>query len=255
MTAHTSPTPQRVRIHSHLTQSRFLHVEDALGIGKLRLFAGCYRQGTGMGNHAHAFVDIADARVLFGALAAGEPGFSHREYKGTPPRGERGAMSRVLSVAVKGDKVYIELKSGPGKLTSTGTVTPNGRAEVEVTVVFSLYEARRLGAAVLAYLRAWDVVRMSAHSREVGRPGGYTLIDAGNDTTTRSAPPADRPVTRKGTATDAGPVLVYGDGRSVDAQNRTEVATFRRYVAERQAAPGSKADLLAYFQQRVQAAA
>ncbi|MFQ6101767.1 MAG: hypothetical protein ACE5OS_11120 [Anaerolineae bacterium] len=31
--------PQRYRICSHLTRSRFLHVEDALGIGKVRLFA------------------------------------------------------------------------------------------------------------------------------------------------------------------------------------------------------------------------
>lgn len=34
------PTPQRVRIYEHVTQSRFLHIEDALGIGKLRFFAG-----------------------------------------------------------------------------------------------------------------------------------------------------------------------------------------------------------------------
>lgn len=39
------PNSTRVRIYSHITQSRFLHVEDALSIGKLRLFGGNYRQG------------------------------------------------------------------------------------------------------------------------------------------------------------------------------------------------------------------
>lgn len=62
------PTPTRVRIHSYLTQSRFLHVEDALEIGKVRLFGGTFQKGRGMRTYAHAFVDIPDARVIFSAL-------------------------------------------------------------------------------------------------------------------------------------------------------------------------------------------
>jgi len=68
------------------------------------------------------------------------------------------AVSRVLSVAVKGENVYVELKSGPGKLTHTGAITPNGPAKVEVNVPFKLYKARRMATAVLAYLHAWDVL-------------------------------------------------------------------------------------------------
>ena len=41
MTNQSNPT--LVRIHSHITQSHFLHVEDSLGIGKVRLFAVNYR--------------------------------------------------------------------------------------------------------------------------------------------------------------------------------------------------------------------
>jgi hypothetical protein len=58
--------------------------------------------------YAHAFVDIADARVIFGALARGEQGFVHKEYKGTPPQNGNGAVSRVLSIAVKAHCVNIE---------------------------------------------------------------------------------------------------------------------------------------------------
>ena len=42
------PSPTRVRLYSHVTQSHFLHIEDALAIGKLRLFAGNYRKGQGV---------------------------------------------------------------------------------------------------------------------------------------------------------------------------------------------------------------
>ncbi|NLF65058.1 MAG: hypothetical protein GX579_10720, partial [Chloroflexi bacterium] len=101
------PSLTRVRIHSHMTQSRFLHVEDALGIGKIRLFAGTYERQRGLIQHTAHFLDIADARVVFGALARAEPDFNYREYKGTPT--DTGAVSRVLSVQVKGENVYVEL--------------------------------------------------------------------------------------------------------------------------------------------------
>jgi hypothetical protein len=62
-----TPAAARVRIYSHMTQSRFLHIEDSLKIGKLRLFAGNYRRGHGMAEKGHAnhFIDLADARVIF----------------------------------------------------------------------------------------------------------------------------------------------------------------------------------------------
>ena len=172
------PSPTRVRIYSHVTQSRFLHVEDALAIGKLRLFAGNYRKGQGMDKQgfANAFVDVADARVIFGALARGEQSFNHREYKGTPPKNGQTATSRVLSVAVKGENVYVELKSGPGKLTPTGAITPNGKPEVEVNVGFKLYEARCMAASVLAYIHAWDVMRMMVNQHLVSTPSPYLLV-------------------------------------------------------------------------------
>ncbi|MCZ7673811.1 MAG: hypothetical protein M5U34_45175 [Chloroflexi bacterium] len=305
MTNQSTPTLTRVRIHSHITQSRFLHVEDALAIGKLRLFAGNYRKGQGMDKqgYAHAFVDIADARVIFGALARGEQGFSHKEYKGTPPQNGSGAVSRVLSITVKGENVYIELKTGPGKLTNTGAITPNGPAKAEVNIGFKLYEARRMAASVLAYIHAWDVMRMMVNQQMVSRPLPYLLVPATsaangiqsaltngaskpNSTTKPPVVAANgRPVTRKDPApkavsanapaavkrTNGQPAkpdsvatsvtrstgldaqsLKYGDGSAVDANNLTEVQTFQRYMAEKKAAPESKAVLLDYYRQRAQ---
>lgn len=170
-----NPVPMRVRICSHVTQAKFLHIEDSLGIGKLRLFAGTYRKGNGMDVHTHHFMDVDDARVVFHALAMAEPNFTYKEYKGTAQPGGQ-VTSRVLSVTSKGDQVYLELKTGPGAKTPTGAVTPNGKAEVEVNVAFKTYEARRLGQTVLAYIQAWDVLRLMAHRALFGKMAAYELV-------------------------------------------------------------------------------
>ena len=291
MSNQTPPSPTRVRIHSHITQSRFLHVEDALGIGtgKVRFFAGTYRRNQGMNAHCHHFLDLADARAIFGALARGEQGFSHKEYKGTPPQNGNGAVSRVLSIAVKGDNVYIELKTGPGKLTNTGAITPNGKPEVEVNVGFKLYEARRMAASVLAYLRAWDVLRMVVHQQSAGQPAPYLLVPTASESNglangtakPKNGPVQDngihpqradvansRPITRKSTGQANGKItsppngnpagkqpLKYGNGTWVDGENLTEMQTYRQYLTEKQSAPASKTALLDFYRQRTQAVA
>lgn len=303
MTNQPLPSRTRVRLYSHITQSRFLHIEDALSMGKIRLFAGAYRLGQGMDTHAHHFIDLADARVIFGALAHAEPGFGHKEYKGTPPqmRSEPGrsngqapahsspAVSRVLSIAVKGENLYIELKSGPGKLTSTGAITPNGKPETEVNVAFKLYEARRMAATVLAYIHAWDVMRMMVNQQMISQPSPYMLAPLSANlpaamtnaaqhsqgAPVNGAAPAHesasspveragngRPVARKGHAPQNNggrpkqatvSSLTYANGLAIDSANLTEVQTFQQYVTEKKAVPASKAVLLDYYQQRTNA--
>lgn len=173
------PPLMRVRIHSLVTRSRFLHVEDSLAIGKIRLFAGSYRRGEGLDRHTAHYLSLPDARVVFDALARGEAPFSYREQKGKIT--DSGALSRGLTIEVMGERVVIELKSGPGKPTPTGAVTPSGPATVAVSVGCKRYDARRLGAAVLAYLRAWDVMRMLEHRDAIGQPGPYLVVPATSD--------------------------------------------------------------------------
>jgi hypothetical protein len=165
------------------------------------------------------------------ALARGEEGFNYKEYKGTPARNGQPTVSRVLTAAVKGEQVYIELKTGPGKLTPTGAVTPAGAATVEVNVAFKRHEAQRLAAEVLAYLQAWDVVRMMGQRQAVGLLP-YTLVTVEemrnaergmrNEEeplrTPHSALPTSspRPVTRKGKGDGAG--KVNGAARGTNGQ-------------------------------------
>jgi len=245
--------PMRVRIASHVTQSRFLHVEYSLQLGKVRLYAGNYRRNAGASALTAHFLDIADARVVFEALARGEEGFAYKEYKGTPGKNGQLPVSRVLSVAVKGENVYIELKSGPGKLTPTGAVTPAGAAQVEVNVAFKRQEARRLAATALAYLHAWDVVRMMAQRSVVGKVRPYALVPTegvrseegvrnGGDSSIPHAalatPHSLRPVTRKGVAQPGN-----GHGRATAAVSPPKVngaathATATAVVEPAQATP------------------
>jgi hypothetical protein len=146
----------RYRIHSHLTRSRFLHVEDALDIGKVRLFAGEYKRGQGASVITAHYLDVADARVLFSDLAWGKP-VDYVEYKGN---GGEQPVSRVLKVRRANDngKVWFRLESGPGEVIGEGAVKPAGKPETVVNVPFTIWEARRLAFVVLAHLQAWEVV-------------------------------------------------------------------------------------------------
>ena len=288
----TNPLPspaQRIRIASHLDSSHFLHVEDALILGKLRLFAGIYERGRGMDMdsrcHSYHFLDLADARVVFAALAQGESGFSYREQKGSPKGNWTGAVSRSLSVEVNDETVHLELKWGPGKLTPTGGVLPSGSPQVEVAIDLTLYQARRLAVTVLAYITAWDVHRMLVHREQVSPPASYPLAPAamgtGLQTEDSSTMTKEESQTRRSNTQDAKPgasparqashsrypalvkaatVAVYGsdklryaDGSLVNAGNLAEVQVYQRFVAEKKKAPASRRSLQAYYKQRMAA--
>ncbi|MBP8000047.1 MAG: hypothetical protein KA314_14870 [Chloroflexi bacterium] len=214
-----NPVSMRVRICSHVTQAKFLHIEDSLGIGKLRLFAGTYRKGNGMDVHTHHFMDVDDARVVFNALAMAEPNFTYKEYKGTAQSGGK-VTSRVLSVTSKGDQVYLELKTGPGKKTPTGAVTPNGKAEVEANVAFKSYEARRLGQTVLAYIQAWDILRLMAHRNLLGKMAAYELVPTTSQNGVNGKPANGRVHPAPSTAAAAAPQQAQASGKPVAEKQR-----------------------------------
>jgi len=149
-----TPTQQRYRIHSHLTRSRFLHAEDAMDIGKVRLFAGEYKRGQGAKVTAAHYLDVADARVILSDLAWGKP-VDFCEFKGTA-NGDDGPMSRVLKIKTNKGKVWIRLENGPGQVIGEGAVKPAGDPESVVNVPLTVTEARKFAHAILAHLAAWD---------------------------------------------------------------------------------------------------
>ncbi len=153
----------RKRLYSHVTRTRFLHLEDALNIAKIRLFAGEYRKGSGASATAHHFLDLDDARVLLADLSWGKK-VEFTDYKGTSSLGRStkgtsnrdGPQSRVLKVKANGDKVWLEIQNGPGEIVGQGAVKPKGKPTAAVSVPLTVWEARKLAHAALAYIRAWE---------------------------------------------------------------------------------------------------
>jgi hypothetical protein len=143
----------RARIYAHFTPSQFLHLEDALAIGKVRLFAGTYARGQGAQATAFHFLDLDDARVLFSDLAQGK-GVSFADYKGTA--NSDAPQSRVLLVETDGQTVWLEVQNGRGQVVGQGAVKPAGDPTAAVSIPLSTWEARKLAGAILAYIQAWE---------------------------------------------------------------------------------------------------
>jgi hypothetical protein len=152
-------------------------------------------------------------------------------------------------------------------------IIPAGQATTAVNASFKRYEAQRMAVSVLAYLRAWDTVRMLTHQELVGAPPAYLLVPTVSEAELAAAAMPNgngrnghkpQPVANGTAVSDltqpaangngrvddrATAAMVYGDGTAVDAGNQTEVETFRRYLAARQAVPDSKDALLDYYRQ------
>jgi hypothetical protein len=128
---------------------------------------------------------------------------------------------------------------------------------------------------VLAYLQAWEVLRMLAHQRLVGQPSPYLLVAAsssengarpsngtapsnnrhdsggnGRPVTRKDPPPARTRPAKPAPTRAAGQPLKYGDGSLVDGQNFTEGQAFQRSKTEKKAALAAKTILLAYYRQQ-----
>lgn len=155
--------PERYRIHTHLTRSAFLHAEDALDIGKVRIFAGNYKRGEGASATTAHFIDINDARVLFADLAWGKTTLDYCEFKGSA-NGGKDPVSRVLKVKYNKGKYWVRLETGPGEVIGEGAVKPKGKPDTVVNIPLEVWEARKLGASVLAYLQAWETAAYLARN-------------------------------------------------------------------------------------------
>lgn len=198
---------KRYRLYEYMTRTKWLHVEDALAIGKLRLFAGSYQRGQGAKVTAYHYLDVADARVLFADVAAGAD-VDYCDFKGTP--NSEGPQSRVLKVKSKGngDKVWFRLENGPGEVIGQGAIKPKGEPQAVVNIPFEIREARKLALAVLSYLQAAEVLDMMRRQAESSEPSGEGAV---------SDPPNVQAV--------GGPV--GGEGRAGDRPGRARRSGYR----------------------------
>jgi hypothetical protein len=168
------PDQERKRIYSYLTRSRFLHVEDELRIGKIRLFVGQYQRGQGAKATAYHFLDLDDARVILTELCWGKlKGKGYQEFKGTA-HSDNGPISRVLEINRNEDKYWLQIDNGPGEVVGQGAVKPAGSPEASVSVPLPIWEARKLAHATLAYIRAWEARHLLETAETAPRPLSYS---------------------------------------------------------------------------------
>ncbi len=142
----------RIRIASTITQKAFLHVEDALSIGKVRLFAGNYEAGKGATAMVSHYLDWDVALAVFHQMLTGSRDGSFKFYGGSSKNGQ--VLSRTCRFDLKftEGKVFIEVAEGPGKKTSTGAIQPAGKPTTSVTIALTPWQAAALAARVCAYL-------------------------------------------------------------------------------------------------------
>jgi len=145
----------RPRIFSHLTRTRFLHIEDSLERGKLRFFIGSFEKGKGASSTAYAFMDVEDARVVLSDLSWGKP-MEFVDFKGGRD-GRHALISRVLKIETKAGKVWVEVQNGPGQELGEGAVKPDGFPSAMISIPLTVFEGRKLAHACLAYLQAWEM--------------------------------------------------------------------------------------------------
>lgn len=149
---------ERTRIFSHLTRTRFLHIEDTLERGKLRFFIGSFEKGKGATSVAFAFLDVDDARVILSDMSWGKQ-IDFADYKGGRGGDDR-VVSRVLKIKTRDDRVWIEVQNGVGEELAEGAVKPKGKPLAEISVPLTSFESRKLAFACLAYMQAWDVANL-----------------------------------------------------------------------------------------------
>lgn len=162
--------PDRVRIFSHITRTRFLHLEDSLEIGKIRFFVGEYQRGQGSQATAYHFLDADDTRPLMADLSWSKA-TDFVDYKGSA-NGQQ-PISRVLKVkGPKDGKYWLEIQNGPGEIIGAGAVKPAGEPDASISIALTVWEARKMALAVTEYMAAYRVATLLSHFKTVqSQPG------------------------------------------------------------------------------------
>lgn len=133
---------------------------DAFGIEKVRFQNMSYTDKTSIDCYldfeevALLAADSASGRLIK-ELEAGQKTISmggsksSKNYDGKPE-------SRILSLGRSGDKIFINMSRGKGKITETGAIAPDGAADLKISVGMTIDKFRSLmiftNQAVCGYL-------------------------------------------------------------------------------------------------------
>lgn len=150
--------PRNYRVISHRTQRRILHIEDVLEIEQIHFEIWDYAKGAGAKAHVEAYLDVHTTRLLAAELATGRlrQMDGHEAFGGGYAGGE--AVSRILRTenADARNPIRITIRNGPGVAQKGGLISPaKGEQQAKLSVLLSIFDARRIGLAILHHLQAW----------------------------------------------------------------------------------------------------
>lgn len=155
-----------------MTRSAWLHVQDAIEIGKFRLYIGNYKPGQGAKAQAAAYIDVDALRVVFQDLALRGamprslyPKQSVEFFGGSEKDGFLEA--RIVKISDQEslkNPIVIEISTGPGKRNRTGGIQPAGKLE-SVSILLDRWSARKLAAGTLAELTAYESATVMSRKR------------------------------------------------------------------------------------------
>ncbi|MBC7259778.1 MAG: DUF3072 domain-containing protein [Chloroflexi bacterium] len=157
--------PVHPEIVTYATQSAFFTAYDCLDIGKVRVEVATYERGRGQTGRAVAYWSVSDLRLVIHALKSGQfDDLLGGKYEGFGGSVRDGAVeSRVLRLERDAGEdgrfarfpLRLTVVNGPGRLTETGAIVPQGEPEVRVRIRFAVADLLRLLLEVEAYLDAY----------------------------------------------------------------------------------------------------
>jgi hypothetical protein len=60
--------------------------------------------------------------------------------------------------------IVFQVSQGPGEVVGEGAIKPAGKPTVEIAMLLTRWQARRLGHALQSYLQAWDTAQMMTNA-------------------------------------------------------------------------------------------
>lgn len=154
---------------------------DAFGIEKVRFQNASYETKQSIDCYLD-FADVAllaedarSGRLIKKIQASGKPmtiqmgGTKHsKNYDGQPE-------SRIMSLGIANDKIFINMVAGPGRLGETGLIIPNGHSDKKISVGMSIDDFRKMMIfahdCVNAYLS--NMINTLVYESEQDRKNGF----------------------------------------------------------------------------------
>lgn len=85
-----------------------------------------------------------------------------KNYNGMPE-------SRIIALGMSGEKVFLTLSMGRGKLNQTGLIQPDGQPDLKLTVAMTVDDCRKFFITTEAFVNAYLVTLVSKQMKQIAQ--------------------------------------------------------------------------------------